>query len=265
MTLERGGRRLALCAGPSVGPVTGVVHVESRAPRAARSGLPRGPRPPGLRRLHLLVLARRAAAGVAIATLAVTAACGAEAEDARASAAPAAGDRQVAAPVDDFRPGFDPSDEAALALARHLDASIGAARPTVAAPDLAACGLGRDIAFPTELLAAYEITGRSTRGDTVVVRAAVVTAAEHAVDRRSPGRYVGTVRERRGEWEWDVVRGADGWRVCAGPTFGLHAPDSLTTWRPAGASAASATALAARIARRGPGRDARAADPDGGQ
>ncbi len=154
------------------------------------------------------------------------------------------------AALGEFRPGFDPADPASAALAAFLDASIGAELPTDAALAHAACGLGTEPVFPTELLAAYEITGRSARGDTVVVRASVVTAAEQNADRRQPGRYVGSVRERRGEWEWDVVRAGDGWRVCAGPTFGLHAPDELTTWRPDGASAAAARELAGRIARR---------------
>lgn len=83
------------------------------------------------------------------------------------------------------------------------------------------------------------------------------------MDRQRPGRYVGTVRERRGEWEWDVVREPAGWRVCAGPTFGLHAPASLTTWRPDGASPGAARELAARIRRRA-STDTGAARADGG-
>lgn len=167
-------------------------------------------------------------------------------------------DDSAAVAADDFRPGFDPADPASAALAAFLDASVGADVPTDGQLSRATCGLGAEPVFPTELLAAYEITGRSSRGDTVVVRARVVTAAEQTFDRRRPGRYVGTVRERAGEWEWDVVREADGWRVCAGPTFALHAPDALTTWRPDGASAAAARALAARIAGRA---EAGARDP----
>lgn len=153
---------------------------------------------------------------------------------------------------DDFRAGFDAADSASVALAGFLDASVGADVPTEAQLARATCGLGIEPVFPTELLADYEITGRSSRGDTVVVRASVVTAAEQNTDRRQPGRFVGSVREQRGEWEWDVVREPGGWRVCAGPTFGLHAPDELTTWRPDGASAAAARELADRIARRAP-------------
>ena len=171
--------------------------------------------------------------------------------------------RDAASAADDFRPGFDPTDSASVALAEFLDASIGADVPTEAQLARATCGLGTEPVFPTELLAAYEITGRSSRGDTVVVRASVVTAAEQTADRRQPGRYVGSVRERRGEWEWDVVREPGGWRVCAGPTFGLHAPDELTTWRPDGASAAAARALADRIARSAAAAASGAAHADG--
>jgi len=44
------------------------------------------------------------------------------------------------------------------------------------------------------------------------------------------------------------VRDADGtWRVCTGPRFGLVAPDSVTTWRPDGATSATARELAASL------------------
>ena len=256
MTPRGRGRRLALRDREPIQPVAGVVHVESLAPRAAPGRLPPRPRASGLRRLHLRHLTR-AASGVAALLLAAAAACAAA--DAPASAGP---DTQAVAP-DDFRPGFDPSDSASVALAAFLDASIGADLPTEAQLALAGCGLGAEPVFPTELLADYEITGRSVRGDTVVVRASVVTAAEQRVDPRRPDRYVGTVRERRGEWEWDVVRGPAGWRVCAGPAFGLHAPAALTTWRPDGASLGAARELAARIRRRA-SAGAGAAPADGG-
>lgn len=210
------------------------------------------------------VAAPRSAARLAGALALLAAACAPADERAPLTAADTLA---VASPDADFRPGFDRGDPASIALAEFLDAAIGADLPTEAQLARATCGLGREPVFPTELLAAYEITGRSGRGDTVVVRASVVTAAEQAADRRQPGRWVGTVRERRGEWEWDVVREAEGWRVCAGPTFGLHAPDALTTWRPDGASAASARDLAVRIARRaqaGGGAGAAGAAPDRG-
>ena len=265
MSARGDGRRLALGAGPRIEPAAGVVHVESRTPRDAPGRLSPRPRAAGLRRLHLRRIAA-ALSRVRLASALALAAAACAPADERTSLA-AADTAAAPSPDADFRPGFDPADPASAALARFLDAAIGADLPTEAQLAHATCGLGREPVFPTELLAAYEITGRSGGGDTVVVRASVVTAAEQTVDRRQPGRWVGTVRERRGEWEWDVVREADGWRVCAGPAFGLHAPDELTTWRPDGASAAAARDLAARIAGRPPaGRDAGApgAAPEGG-
>ena len=266
MSARRHGRCLALRAGPSTEPVAGVVHVESCASCDAPGRVPAGPRAPGLRRLHLRRLAPRSRGGRAarLAALGVAAAACTSADAPARDAALAADVGATVAGADDFRPGFDPRDSASAALAAFLDASIGADAPTPAQLAHAACGLGAEPVFPTELLAAFAITGRSGRGDTVVVRASVVTAAEQNADRRLPGRYVGSVRERRGEWEWDVVRAPNGWRVCAGPTFGLHAPDTLTTWRPDGASAAAARALAARIARRAPASDGSGAAPAGG-
>jgi hypothetical protein len=53
----------------------------------------------------------------------------------------------------------------------------------------------------------------------------------------------------RVELEWDVLREESGdWIVCNGLRFGLTAPDSLITWRPSGASAEAARALADSIA-----------------
>ena len=162
--------------------------------------------------------------------------------DHAAAASPAAAQ---AAPVDDFTPGYSPDDPAAASLDAFLARSTAHAAPApgeLAA--LLACDMRAVHPLPSELLAHYEITGRSTRGDTVVVRARVVTVAEQDESRREPGRYTATQRVREGEWEWDVVQEDGVWKPCAGPRFGLVAPDDLTTWRPEGASAATARALA---------------------
>jgi len=62
---------------------------------------------------------------------------------------------------------------------------------------------------------------------------------------------VARLRVRSDTLEWDLLRAESGeWVVCNGLRFGLAAPDSLTSWRPAGASAASARALADSLAAR---------------
>jgi hypothetical protein len=183
----------------------------------------------------------RAAAGALLPWLA---ACGG---GDRAGSVPAAqaADAAEAARVDDFRPGYSPDDAAAASVDRFLSLSTAHASPAPGELEaLLGCDMAAEHVLPSELLAGYEITGRSTRGDTVVVRARVVTVAEQDHSRREPGRFTATQRVREGEWEWDVVRQDGVWRPCAGPRFGLVAPDSLTTWRPDGASAATARALA---------------------
>jgi hypothetical protein len=94
------------------------------------------------------------------------------------------------------------------------------------------------------MLATWEVTGRTPRGDTTVVRARTVTVAEESVMGTTPQRYMAVARSRRGEWEWDVVREGGEWRVCNGPRFGFVGADSLTSWRPPGSSRASIRAHA---------------------
>ena len=101
------------------------------------------------------------------------------------------------------------------------------------------------------MLATFTMLPATARADTVVGRAVVTTVAEQDVDRRHPGYFVARVRVRSDTLEWDVLRtNAGDWVVCNGLRFGLDAPDSLTTWRPDGASAAAARALADSIAGR---------------
>ena len=79
----------------------------------------------------------------------------------------------------------------------------------------------------------------------------VTTVADQDVDRQHPGYFIARVRVRSDTLEWDVLRAESGdWVVCNGLHFGLDAPDSLTAWRPNGASAATARALADSIGAR---------------
>jgi hypothetical protein len=99
------------------------------------------------------------------------------------------------------------------------------------------------------MLATFELLPGTARADTVVGRAVVTTAAEQDVDRQHPGYFVARLRVRSDTLEWDVLRTESGdWAVCNGMQFGLTAPDSLTTWRPNGASISRARALADSIA-----------------
>lgn len=165
------------------------------------------------------------------------------AEDGSAAAEPSA----ALAP---FVPGADPGDPGTVVLGRYLALSMDDADADPATlAELTRCAADDEPYLPIERLAAWEITGRTVRGDTTVVRARVVTVAEQNVSPTDPLRFVAVQRVRRGEWEWDVVREADGWRVCNGPRFGVHAPDDLTTWRPAEASSATARALADSVRR----------------
>jgi hypothetical protein len=100
------------------------------------------------------------------------------------------------------------------------------------------------------MLARFELVEPSFRGDTVVGRAVVTTVADQDADRIHPGYFVARLRVRSDTLEWDVLRGDAGeWVVCNGLHFGLTAPDSLTSWRPSGASAASARAVADSLGR----------------
>jgi hypothetical protein len=99
------------------------------------------------------------------------------------------------------------------------------------------------------MLATFELLPATSRADTVVGRAVVTTVAEQDADRVHPGYFVARLRVRRDTLEWDVLRSeSGGWVVCNGLRFGLTAPDSLTAWRPTGASSAAARALADSIA-----------------
>ena len=195
---------------------------------------------------------RAAAAGL----LACAGACGGEARSAASPPPSSAVTSDVAAAAsyldardEGFVPGFAADDPASAAVERFLSLSVVGDRPASGErATLLGCGLDDRSDLPAELLADYAITGRLARGDTTVVRARVVTVAEQDRSRTDPARYTASQRVRRGEWEWDVVRGDDGaWRVCAGPRFGLVAPDSLTTWRPDGASSSTARELAASL------------------
>ena len=136
-------------------------------------------------------------------------------------------------------------DSATAALQRFLELSReGAAENSAALDSLMGCQMGDGMHQPIEMLAAYEVTGHSWRGDTAVARARVITTAEEDGDPREADRFVAMQRVRRGEWEWDVVREGDRWHVCNGPRFGFWGDDSNTAWRPAGASSVSARALA---------------------
>jgi hypothetical protein len=99
------------------------------------------------------------------------------------------------------------------------------------------------------MLATFELLVPSARADTVVGRAVVTTVAEQDVDRQHRGYFVARMRVRRDTLEWDVLRAESGdWVVCNGLRFGFTAPDGLTAWRPNGASAAAARALADSLA-----------------
>jgi hypothetical protein len=178
-----------------------------------------------------------------LACLVAFAACESEREsvrDSAASAPPAA----VA---------FTPPDSAALraatqALGTYLDASREGSTTREQLAELTACPEGADSA-QGPMLAKFELLPATARADTAVGRAIVTTVAEQDVDRVHPGYFVARLRVRRDTLEWDVLRSeSGGWVVCNGLRFGLTAPDSLTAWRPNGASATAARALADSIA-----------------
>jgi hypothetical protein len=143
-----------------------------------------------------------------------------------------------------------PPDSASLAVAqRTLLAFLAASRESTSDPDaldtLGACGDDGQSYFPTTMLAGFTLLPFETRGDTLVGRAEVVTVAEQDVDRRAPDRFVARQRVRSDVLEWDVLPNDEGrWVVCNGLRFGYRGTDSLTTWRPDGASYASARRLA---------------------
>jgi hypothetical protein len=151
---------------------------------------------------------------------------------------------------------FTPPDSAALAAAtttvgQFLAASREGSPTRDQVARLTACPEGGG---PTQgpMLATYELLPASSRADTVVGRAVVTTVADVDADRQHPGYFVARLRVRRDTLEWDVLRSdTNEWVVCNGLRFGLTVPDSLTAWRPSGASAAAARALADSIATAG--------------
>lgn len=147
---------------------------------------------------------------------------------------------------------FTAPDSAALlaattVLGEFLDASREGSATRDRQGPLTACP-GGEAAAQGPMLAAFELLSPSSRADTIVARAVVTTVAEQDLDRIHPGYFVTRMRVRRDTLEWDVLRSeSGGWVVCNGLRFGLTAPDSLTAWRPNGASAAAARALADSI------------------
>ena len=147
-----------------------------------------------------------------------------------------------------------PPDSATLIAARHvlrvfLDASRESTPDPVTLDTLGVCGDGGTSFFPSTVLAAYSLLPFESRGDTIVGRAEVVTVAEQDIDRRVANRFVARQRVRSDVLEWDVVPDADGrWTVCNGLRFGYRGVDSLTTWRPDGATYQSARRLVDSIA-----------------
>ena len=127
------------------------------------------------------------------------------------------------------------------ALVAWLDAAVERT-DSVPAYDVAGCDEAS--AFPSPLLARYEVMETRLRGDTVVARASVTTVAEQDVDRRSFERFVARQRVRTDVLEWDVIPTGDGWQVCNGIRFGYRGADSLTSWLPEGTSIVTARALA---------------------
>jgi hypothetical protein len=131
---------------------------------------------------------------------------------------------------------------AEAALVAWLDASMERAGRE-SAYDVSECD-DDAAAFPSPLLATYEVLSSSLRGDTVVARASVTTVGEQDIDRRAGDRFVARQRIRTDVLEWDVIPVAEGWRVCNGIRFGYRGADSLTRWMPDGAGIESARALA---------------------
>ena len=150
---------------------------------------------------------------------------------------------------------FTPPDSAGRraateALGAYLDASRERSPTRDQLAERTACPGGADPA-QGPMLAKFELLPATSRADTIVGRAIVTTVAEQDVDRVHPGYFVARLRVRRDTLEWDVLRSESGnWVVGNGLRFALTAPDSLTAWRPKGASAAAARALADSIGAR---------------
>src|SRR5215203_4391512 len=135
-----------------------------------------------------------------------------------------------------------PPDSSAFLTATHtlvayLDASREKTLDPAALDTLTACGDGGQSYFPTTILAGYTLLPSEFRGDTIIGRAEVVTVAEQDIDRRANNRFMARQRVRSDVLEWDVYADESGrWVVCNGLRFGYRGVDSLTTWRPDGAS-----------------------------
>ncbi len=147
-----------------------------------------------------------------------------------------------------------PPDSAVVAVAERvlrtfLDASRETTPDPVALDSLGACGDDGQSYFPSTLLAGFTLLPFEARGDTIVGRAEVVTVAEIDVDRRAGNRFIARERVRSDVLEWDVIPlDAGKWVVCNGLRFGARGVDSLTTWRPDGASYEHAKLVADSIA-----------------
>lgn len=134
---------------------------------------------------------------------------------------------------------------AEISFRHFLDASREGSTTRDSLAALTVCGDDNGTPyFPTTLLAGYSLLPFDMHGDTVVARASVVTVAEQDVDRRS-SRFTARQRVREDLLEWDVIPADEPgkWVVCNGLRFGYFGADSLTTWRPDGASYASSLAL----------------------
>ena len=139
---------------------------------------------------------------------------------------------------------------AQIAFRKFLDASREGSATHDNLAELTVCGdESGTMYFPTTLLAGYSLLPFDTHGDTVVARASVVTVAEQDIDRRS-SRFTARQRVREDILEWDVIPAEQPgeWVVCNGLRFGYLGADSLTTWRPDGASYTTARALVDSIA-----------------
>ena len=177
-------------------------------------------------------------------TVVLAAACARQPEVSSGGADSAAAPAVAATPPDSA--DIQAADDA---LRSFLNASREGSETRSRLPSLTSCHAG-EATSPGPMLARFELLDPSFRGDTIVGRAVVTTVADQDVDRIHPGYFIARLRVRSDTLEWDVFRGDSGaWVVCNGLHFGLTAPDSLTAWRPAGASAASARILADSIAR----------------
>lgn len=134
---------------------------------------------------------------------------------------------------------------AEIAFRHFLDASREGSSTHENLAALTACGDdGASTYFPSMLLAGYSLQPFDMHGDTVVARASVVTVAEQDIDRRTQ-HFTARQRVREDPLEWDVIPTDEPgrWVVCNGLRFGYLGADSLTTWRPEGASYKSARLL----------------------